>query len=157
MILFEQRAAKVLYKVLKRIPNKKFLLPLNVCPIVPDTFKKSKKEFEFIDINLQTLCMDEKLILKAINNDKTIDGILFVKTFGIDFNVQPLFKKIKKLNSSIFIVDDMCLSRPEFDYDIENSYADMTLFSSGYSKYVDIGYGKNLMKLLNTKKIGKKF
>jgi hypothetical protein len=81
MILFEQRAAKVLYKVLKRIPNKKFLLPLNVCPIVPDTFKKSKKEFEFIDINLQTLCMDEKLILKAINNDKTIDGILFVKTF----------------------------------------------------------------------------
>lgn len=141
MILFEKRAAKVLYKVLKKIQNKKFLLPLNVCPIVPDTFKKANKEFKFIDIDLKTLCMDEKLVLKAIKNDKTIDGLLFVKTFGISLDVQPLFKKVKKLNKNIFIIDDMCPCRQEFDYDIDNSYANMALFSSGYSKYVDIGYG----------------
>jgi dTDP-4-amino-4,6-dideoxygalactose transaminase len=141
MILFEDRAASVLHKVLASIKNKKFLLPLNACPIVPDTFLKADKEFEFCDINLETLCMDENLILEKITQDKTIDGLLFVKTFGIEFDVQPLFKKIKSINKDIFIIDDMCPCIQEFDYDIESSYADMALFSSGYSKYVDIGYG----------------
>lgn len=141
MILFEDRAASVLYNVLKSINNKKFLLPLNVCPIVPDTFIRANKEFEFCDIDLDTLCMDENLILEKINQDNTIDGILFVKTFGIEFDIQPLFKQIKSINKDIFIIDDMCPCIQEFDYDIENSCADMALFSSGYSKYVDIGYG----------------
>ncbi|MGB3750060.1 MAG: hypothetical protein WA945_00670 [Arcobacteraceae bacterium] len=141
MILFENRAATVLYNVLKKIKNKKFLLPLNVCPIVPDTFVKAGMKFEFVDINLDTLCMDKDLILKKIKNDRSIDGILFVKTFGIDLNTETLFKEIKIMNSDIFIIDDMCPSIQKFDYNIHDSYADMALFSSGYSKYVDIGYG----------------
>lgn len=141
MILFENRASTVLLNVLKETKNKKFLLPLNVCPIVPDTFIKANKIFEFIDINIDTLCMDEELIINRIQEDSTIDGILFVKTFGIEFDIQPLYKKIKELNSDIFIIDDMCPSIQKFDYNIENSYANLALFSSGYSKYVDIGYG----------------
>jgi len=141
MILFEDRAATVLYNVLSKIKNKKFLLPLNVCPIVPNTFIKAKKEFEFCDINLDNLCMDEELVLNKIQNDNSIDGILFVKTFGIEFDIQPFYKKLKALNKDIFIIDDMCPCIQEFDYDIETSYANMALFSSGYSKYVDIGYG----------------
>jgi len=35
----------------------------------------------------------------------------------------------------------MCPCIQEFNYDIENSYADMALFSSSYSKYIDLGYG----------------
>ena len=141
MILFEDRAASVLYNVLVNIPQKKFILPLNVCPIVPDTFKKANKEFVFVDIALDTLCIDFDKALKVMKDDEKVDGILFVKTFGISFDVQPFYKKIKKLNENIFIIDDMCPSMQEFDYDIENSHADMALFSSGYSKYVDIGYG----------------
>jgi len=141
MILFEDRAASVLYKVLKSINNNNFLLPLNICPIVPDTFIKAGKQFEFIDINLDTLCIDEDFLLNKIKLDRAIGGLLFVKTFGINFDTQPLYKKIKEINTSIFIIDDMCPCIPQFDYDIENSYASMALFSSGYSKYVDIGYG----------------
>ena len=141
MILFEDRAASVLYKVLKRINNNNFLLPLNICPIVPDTFIRAGKQFEFIDINLGTLCMDEDFVLHKIKQDRTIDGILFAKTFGINFDTQPLYKKIKGINTNIFIIDDMCPCIQQFDYDIENSYANMAIFSSGYSKYVDIGYG----------------
>ena len=67
MILFEKRATIVLEKVLKALKNKeKFLLPLNVCPIVPDTFKKLNIEFDFIDISLNTLCMDENSVLKKL-------------------------------------------------------------------------------------------
>ena len=141
MILFEDRASTVLYKVLSKIKQKKFLLPLNVCPIVPDTFLRANKEFEFVDIEFETLCMNQELVIQKIKSDMTIDGILFVKTFGIEFDIQPFYKKLKSLNKELFIIDDMCPSIQEFNYDIENSYADIALFSSGYSKYVDIGYG----------------
>jgi len=141
MILFEDRAATVLYKVLTKIKNKKFLLPLNVCPIVPDTLIKAGKEFEFCDIELDTLCMDSSLIFDKIKEDESIDGLLFVKTFGVEVNTQPLYQKVKSMKNDLFIIDDMCPSIQRFDYDIENSYADMALFSSGYSKYVDIGFG----------------
>lgn len=142
MILFEDRASTVLYEILTNLTQvKKFLLPLNICPIVPDTFKKANIEFEFIDINLETLCMDEKLVLEKIKNDKEIGGVLFVKTFGIELNCEEFFKEIKFIDKSIFIINDMCPSIQEFDYDINNSYSDLTLFSSGYSKYIDIGYG----------------
>jgi len=141
MILFENRAAEVLYKTLTKIQNKKFLLPLNVCPIVPDTFLKANKEFEFIDIDLETLCMDNSSALQRIDEDNEIDGILFVKTFGVEFDIQPFYRKIKDMNRNIFIIDDMCPCVPEFEHVIEKSYADLTLFSTGYSKYVDIGYG----------------
>ncbi len=142
MIIFEDRAATVLYQVLCKL-NKvgKFLLPLNVCPIVPDTFIRANIDFDFIDISLDTLCMDEDLILNALHNDKSIDGVLFVKTFGTNLNSDSLYQKIKSINKDIFIIDDCCPCKQDFSYDIENSYADMALFSSGYSKYVDIGYG----------------
>lgn len=142
MIIFEDRAATVLYKTLKSLKNKnKFLLPLNICPIVPDTFIKANINFEFVDINLKTLCMDENIVLEKIKSDKNIDGILFVKTFGININTEDFFKNIKSINNNIFIINDMCPSIQQFDINIEESVADMVLFSSGYSKYVDIGYG----------------
>ena len=85
MILFRDRATTVLFEVLSTLDkNSKFLLPLNICPIVPETFLKADIKFDFIDINLNTLCMDEVLALEAIKNDSSISGILFVKTFGID-------------------------------------------------------------------------
>lgn len=142
MILFEDRASIVLYKVLMTLDKKKkFLLPLNICPIVPDTFLKTKIKFEFIDISLETLCMNEKLTLEHIKNDPEIGGVLHVKTFGIDIDSEPFYKEIKALNNDIFIIDDMCPSIQNFNHSIENSYASLALFSSGYSKYVDIGYG----------------
>jgi hypothetical protein len=52
----KREAATVLYKVLTNLPNKKrFLLPLNICPIVPDTFLKANIDFEFVDINLENI------------------------------------------------------------------------------------------------------
>jgi dTDP-4-amino-4,6-dideoxygalactose transaminase len=141
MILFEDRAATVLYNVLSKIKNKKFLLPLNICPIVPDTFLRAGKEFEFVDIDTKTLSMDENTALNMIKNDNSIDGVLFVKTFGVEFESETFYKKIKELNQDVFIIDDMCPAIQKFDWDIENSHAQMALFSSGYSKFVDIGYG----------------
>ena len=117
MILFRDRAANILHEVLGTLDRDiKFLLPLNICNIVPETFKMVGIRFEFIDINPKTLCMDEDLALEAIKNDSDIGGILFVKTFGIKIESQVFYKKIKLLNSSIFIIDDQCLSIQNFDF-----------------------------------------
>ena len=142
MILFRNRAAIVLYEALMTLDkDKKFLLPLNICPIVPDTFLKANIKFEFIDININTLCMDENLALEAIKNDSSIGGILFVNTFGTKIDSEVFYRKIIGTNPDIFIIDDQCLSVQDFAFDIDNSFASLALFSSGYSKYVDIGYG----------------
>jgi dTDP-4-amino-4,6-dideoxygalactose transaminase len=142
MILFDVRASSILYNLLCSLDiKKKFLLPLNVCPIVPTTFIKANVSFEFIDISLDTLCMDENLLIEKLSRDENISGVLFVKTFGTQFDASKICKKIKEINSEIFIIDDCCLKIPDFDYDIENSSADMALFSTGYSKYIDMGWG----------------
>jgi len=142
MILFRDRAANILFDVLSTIDrNIKFLLPINICPIVPDTFLRSDIKFEFIDIDLKTLCMDEGLAIKAINKDSSIGGLLFVNTYGVKIDSESFYKKIKNINPEIFIIDDKCLCVQNFDFDISKSAASLTLFSSGYAKYVDIGYG----------------
>jgi len=142
MILYRDRAAAVLYEVLMTLDKQyKFLLPLNICPIVPDTFLKAGVKFKFIDINLNSLCMDENLAIEAIKNDNLIGGVLFVNTFGLDIDTESFYKTIKYINRDIFIIDDQCLSVPDFNCEVDNSYASLRLFSSGYSKYVDLGYG----------------
>ena len=140
--MFRDRAATVLYEVLITLDKHlKFLLPLNICPIVPDTFLRAGIQFEFIDISPVTLCMDEELALEAIRHDSSIGGILFVRMFGVEINPENFYQDVKYLNPEIFIIDDQCLSVQNFNLNIDNSLASLTLFSSGYSKYVDIGYG----------------
>jgi dTDP-4-amino-4,6-dideoxygalactose transaminase len=142
MIVFRDRASTVLYEVLSTLDNHtKFLLPVNICPVVPETFLKANIKFDFIDINLKTLCMDEVLALKSIKNDSSISGVLFVNTFGVDVEVEEFFQKLKNINPDIFIIYDQCLSIQDFEFNPDESLSSLALYSSGYSKYVDLGYG----------------
>jgi hypothetical protein len=142
MILFESRASIILFNVLNSLPIKgKVLLPLNICPIVPSILLKLKVDFDFIDIDNKTLCMDEYETLEKLKIDSSISIIIFVHTFGIEINKDDFFKKIKKINEEIFIIDDRCLMIPDFDIDIEENLSDLIIYSTGYSKYVDISWG----------------
>jgi hypothetical protein len=142
MILFESRASIILFNVLNSLSIKgKVLLPLNICPIVPSILLKLKVDFDFIDIDNKTLCMDEYETLEKLKIDSSISIIIFVHTFGIEINKDDFFKKIKKINEEIFIIDDRCLMIPDFDIDIEENLSDLIIYSTGYSKYVDISWG----------------
>ncbi len=142
MLVYESRASLILFNVLKTLNTSKiFLLPLNVCPIVPAVFLKANISFEFIDISNESLCMDPlKLYVKLKSNEK-YGGVLFVKTFGTELNSEIIFNNIKEINKDIFIIDDRCLSIPEFDDNINASNADLILYSTGYSKFIDLGWG----------------
>ena len=51
------------------------------------------------------------------------------------------FAELKRLQPSFLIIDDKCLCRPDYDGLRLAPFSDVTLFSTGYSKYVDLGFG----------------
>lgn len=142
MIAYEKRASVILYNLLKSLPDDRpFLLPSNVCPIVPLTFLKANRTFEFVDISLDNLCMDQVLVLDKLKlMPAAYAGVLFVRTYGLDGSFEDFFKSVKQTDSSIVIIDDKCLC-PPYVMDAPGAFSDMVLYSTGYSKIVDLGFG----------------
>lgn len=140
-MIFEPRASAILYNILKSNDTDKiYIIPSNVCPIVPITFLKADRKFELIDINDDTLCLDEEVVLKKLKySPNKYAGVLFVRTYGTDKCFEPFFKRIKEISGKHLVIDDRCLSVPNYKY--VDTYADVILYSTGYSKIVDLGYG----------------
>ena len=141
-LVFDYRASSILYLFL--LENKgsgKWMIPTNVCHFIPACFIKSNCPFEIIDVNLDTLRMsEEEVISRLIKDGRSYSGILTVRNFGEEFPQISLFNKIKKLAPHLIIIDDACLSYPDLDSTISHQ-VDLELYSTGYSKPVDISYG----------------
>lgn len=142
MIVFESRASTILYNLLRSYPIEgPFLLPANICPIVPMVFYKAGRPFEFIDIAHDTLCMDYAALIKRFESKlSTPAGVIYVRTYGAIVNAAHIFSSIKELSSRTIIIDDRCLCSPDFSEALA-LYTDAVLYSTGYAKYVDIGFG----------------
>ena len=67
--------------------------------------------------------------------------VLFVRTYGFLDDQSTNFALLKSEYPNISIVDDRCLCPPEFDVSTFSPDADLTLFSTGYSKFVELGRG----------------
>lgn len=132
------RACGILYRYLRVNANGCFLLPANVCPVVPMTFVTAGVPFEFVDIDVNTFCIDEEMCLSKLAGG-SYSGILFVHTYGCSYQAEDFFQAIKSIDSSLQIIDDKCLCRP--DVTSRTPLADLTLFSTGYAKYLDFGKG----------------
>ena len=141
--IFEHRASIILYNVLKEFSKKgKFILPANVCPVVPLTFLKARVSFDFVDIDETDQCINCDLVLDKINNsDESYCGLLFVRAYGLLTDKTDFFKSIKTLNRDFFIIDDRCLTIPQPFQDSFDSSVDLIIYSTGYSKFVDLNYG----------------
>jgi hypothetical protein len=137
------RASRILYNFLVSIDkNIVFLVPANVCPIVLATFIKADIKFQLVDIDRDTLCIDLQSVNSILADDKRLFGLIFVRTFGYtEFNIGKLIE-LKKAHANLSVViDDRCLSVPELEPGQFSDVIDMTLFSTGYSKFVELGYG----------------
>ena len=139
MIRLESRASAVLYHFLvSQDFEDPFLLPANVCPIVPMVFLKAGVDIEFVDIGLNQ-AMDSSTVLKRIRND-SFSGVFFVHSYGKLFDIEESFGEIKSVDDQICIVDDRCLCPPDTSLS-KPGIADLILYSTGYSKYVDLSCG----------------
>ncbi len=141
MIIFSRRASYLIYNYI--LSNSKpgyWLLPLNSCPLVPITFLTANVPFKLVDISLDDYCMNDELILDTITDNKCI-GILYIYTYGYNNNKSDLFNIIKSKRSDIKIIEDKCLNFPSFSEKDASSFADITIYSTGYGKTVDLGFG----------------
>lgn len=132
MITYANRASAVLYSFLKsRSFTGPFLIPANVCPVVPLTMMKAGVDFEFVDID-ERHTMSEAIALERVGI-RDYDGILFVHSYGKRFDNEDFYKGLKSLNPNLTIIDDRCLCKPELNGSIAH-HVDMALYSTGYAK-----------------------
>jgi hypothetical protein len=139
-IIQAPRASAILYNLLKSQDNSKhWILPANICPIVPITFFKAGIPFEFVDISAETLHMDLEQVKGRLERD-FFGGILYGHTYGEQSTPEDFFQHIKSLNPEILLVDDRCLCMPDLEPN-PDVFADVALYSTGYAKTVELNFG----------------
>ena len=67
-------------------------------------------------------------------------GLLYAHTYGEASTPKDVFDELKQLDEALLLVDDRCLCVPQLEPDLTNS-ADLQLYSTGYAKIVDLGFG----------------
>jgi len=134
------RASAILYTILIAGREKyPWLLPANICPIVPITFRKARVPFEFVDISAETLHMDLGQA-EAVVKERKFGGLLYAHTYGEASTPNHFFESLKKISPELLIVDDRCLCIPHLEADAANK-ADIQLYSTGYAKIVELNFG----------------
>lgn len=140
-LILKNRASAILYDYLCQAETSVFVLPANVCIIVPVTFLKAKVSFLLVDINLKTFSMDLDAA-EGLIKDKKADSILYVYPYGatVASDIEKL-KYLKLKYPFLKIIADKCLCIPQFIEDTSEMDEDLILYSTGYSKVIDIGIG----------------
>lgn len=139
-IIQAPRASAILYHLLVSQKDKHpWLLPANICPIVPITFFKARVPFEFVDISARTLHIDLDHTEVRIRTRK-YGGLLYDHTYGEPSTPNEFFAHIKSTHPELLILDDRCLCIPNFEPD-DSSFADVILYSTGYAKIVELNFG----------------
>jgi hypothetical protein len=134
------RTSTILYNLLKdRADANPWLLPANICPIVPITFFKAGIPFEFVDISAETLHMDLEQAEERLERG-FYGGVLYAHTYGEPSTPNEFFQRVKSRYPDLMLVDDRCLCVPDLDLPDE-LFADVALYSTGYAKIVDLGLG----------------
>lgn len=134
------RASAILYSLLvSRRDKSPWLLPANICPIVPITFLKAQIPFQCVDISAQTLHMDLGQAEELIKNGH-FGGLLYAHTYGEASTPNEFFASVKSFSPDLTIIDDRCLCIPDLEVDPINT-ADVQLYSTGYAKIVDLNFG----------------
>jgi len=134
------RASAILYSLLvHRKDRHPWLLPANICPIVPITFLKAGVPFQFVDISARTLHMDLEQA-EALIREHEYGGLLYAHTYGERSTPDHFFGSIKKHSPDLLVIDDRCLCIPDLAPN-DLSQADVRLYSTGYAKIVDMNIG----------------
>ncbi|MFZ5820748.1 MAG: hypothetical protein ACOYYJ_12685 [Chloroflexota bacterium] len=134
------RASAILYNLLtSRADSRPWLLPANICPIVPLTFFKAGAPFDLVDISAETLHLDLEQAEGRLKRGG-YGGLLYAHTYAEPSTPSAFFQSVKSRYPDVLLVDDRCLCAPDLEPDVEFA-ADAALYSTGYAKIVDLGRG----------------
>ena len=136
-LLTANRAIKLLYNFIQvNHISGRVLLPANICPEVVKMLTFAGMQPQFLDLQVETLCLDMQA---ALDQAKDAQMIIFVHTFGTEQEFAPFFQLLREQNPDIIIIDDKCLCLP--DLELKQSEADLVLYSTGERKMVPLGGG----------------
>lgn len=139
-IIQAPRASAILYNFLKSQNNQNpWLLPANICPIVPITFFKAGAPFEFVDISAETLHMDLEQVEGRLERG-AYGGVLYAHSYGEPSTPNKFFQTVKSRYHDLLLVDDRCLCIPDLEPPQE-LFSDLALYSTGYAKMVELNFG----------------
>jgi hypothetical protein len=139
-IIQEPRASAILYNLLiSQGSERPWLLPANICPIVPITFLKAGVPIEFVDISTQTLHMDREQVEGCLKRGN-YGGLLYAHTYGEPSTPTDFFMDVKNSYPEVLVVDDRCLCEPDLEPN-HDEITDMRLYSTGYAKPVELNFG----------------
>lgn len=140
ILLTDIRASAILYSYLiQQNSRKTIILPVNICGIVPEVLIKAGYTLEFVDIDTQDYCPDQQIVLDKIAKNSTLySGIIDNFTYGVKTDRSEFYKELKTEAPRLFIIEDRCSKTPSLEF---SEFADLTLYSTGYAKQVDIGFG----------------
>ena len=134
------RASAIIYSLLIDQKDKRpWLLPANICPIVPITFLKARVPFELVDISAKTLHIDLDQVEALVRHGR-FGGLLYAHTYGESSTPNSFFELLKQIASDLLIIDDRCLCIPDLEHEPLNK-ADVLLYSTGYAKIVELNSG----------------
>ena len=108
---------------------------------------KAGCSYELVDIKLSTLTIDFDLLFERLSHFRHREvALLLVRPYGFLEDLEEIMMNLKSTHRNCIIIDDQCLCVPNVDIEVKGS-ADMVLFSTGYSKYIDMsGGGFAIMK-----------
>ena len=135
MYVLGSRALSILgnFLIFNRI--QKVFLPANCCPVVYALLGSLDIKVQTLDLtpNLRNLNMNPLKNFLAKNSNE-VTALLLAHTYGAlsDFNESNT--RGLRTAGLTYIIDDRCLCIPKF----ENFWADLTLFSFGYSKFIQL-------------------
>lgn len=110
-----------------------WLLPANVCFSVPFLISSLGRKMSFYDFGIGGAPVEPVL---AKQRGAQV-GVLLLNHYGLPWDEEDV-SLIRKNSASVVL--DACLSVPNFQ-PLPNSKADLTLYSSGKGKVVELGYG----------------
>ena len=143
MIVYARRASAVLFSLLRsREDPRPFLLPANVCPIVPIAFRKAGQPYHLLDVEAEGLGLDREACLRHLEAEPAgVAGVLYVRPYGALEDLSGFFGSLRARGSDLLIVDDRCLCEPDPDGTAGSRGEDVILYSTGRAKPVDVGGG----------------
>ena len=161
-IIFAGRANTLIWKIGLYLKQKKknttIVLPSSLCVSPAIIFKILGFKIEYIDIDVNSGLINEKLLLNTIRRKK-IDAIFYVNLFGNALK-NKFYKEAKEKN--IFIIQDLAqtfISSSKKNND-DYIFGDILIISFGYSKVFDLNGGaliltknQNLYEELNKVKM----
>ena len=136
---YSNRACGILFNFIKNNPSGYYILPANICPVVPLTIIKAGSQVLFVDISTKTLQIDPNACESFINKYNVV-GVVVVATYGNYNYSYNIVEKLRSFKSDILIIEDRCLCAP-LDQTNLNPSVDLVLYSTGYAKVLDLGYG----------------